>query len=129
MGAFVIHYGWNSTLEAISAGVSMVTWPVFAKQFSNEKLVTQILKTGVLVGANKWSITPSTEEMVKQEAIQKALREIMVGKEVEERIARAKKLKEMAQKVVEDCGSSYSELTILINELRVYTSNSKISKF
>ncbi|KAL2901484.1 Scopoletin glucosyltransferase [Bienertia sinuspersici] len=129
IGAFVTHCGWNSTLEAISAGVPMTIWRVFAEQFYNEKLLTQILKTGVPVGANKWSIAPSTEEMVKQEAIQKALREIMVGKEVEERRVRAKKLTEMAQKPVEDGGSSYSEVTALINELRVYTSNSKISNF
>ncbi|KAL2939353.1 Scopoletin glucosyltransferase [Bienertia sinuspersici] len=109
-GAFVTHCGWNSTLEGISAGVPMVTWPIFAEQFYNEKLVTQILKTGVPVGAKKWNRTLSIEEMVKQEAVEKALREIMVGNEAKERRARAKKLKEMAQKAVEDGGSSYSAL-------------------
>ncbi|XP_021753343.1 scopoletin glucosyltransferase-like [Chenopodium quinoa] len=120
IGGFVTHCGWNSTLEGISAGVPMVTWPIFAEQFYNEKLVTHVLKTGVSVGAKKWSRTPSLEYLIKQEAIEKALTEIMVGKEAEERRTRAKKLKEMAQKSVEEGGSSYLDLSALINELRDY---------
>uniref|UniRef100_A0A803LGZ2 Glycosyltransferase n=1 Tax=Chenopodium quinoa TaxID=63459 RepID=A0A803LGZ2_CHEQI len=120
IGGFVTHCGWNSTVEGISAGVPMVTWPIFAEQFYNEKLVTHVLKTGVSVGAKKWSRTPSLEYLIKQEAIEKALTEIMVGKEAEERRTRAKKLKEMSRKSVEEGGSSYSDLSALINELRDY---------
>lgn len=120
VGAFVTHCGWNSTLEGISAGVPMVTWPFFAEQFYNEKLVTHILKTGVSVGVKKWSKEPSLENVVKRDAIEKALREIMVGEDAEERRSRAKKLKEMAWKAVEAGGSSYCDLTALINELRNY---------
>ncbi|XP_010691730.2 scopoletin glucosyltransferase [Beta vulgaris subsp. vulgaris] len=117
IGAFVTHCGWNSTLEGISAGVPMVTWPIFAEQFYNEKLVNQILNTGVPVGAKKWSRTPSIEDIIKMEAIQKALTDIMVGTEAEERRTRAKKLKILAYKAVEEDGSSYSDLTALMNEL------------
>lgn len=114
------HCGWNSILEGISAGVPMVTWPIFAEQFYNEKLVNQILKTGVPVGAKKWSRTPSLEDLIKCDAIEKALREVMVGKEAEERRKRAKKLKKKAYMAVEEGGSLYSDLTALINELRGY---------
>lgn len=120
IGAFVTHCGWNSTSEGISAGVPMVTWPIFAEQFYNEVLVTQILKTGIPVGVKKWSRAPSMKDIMKREAIENALREVMVGKEAEERRTRAKKLKEMAHKAVEEGGSSHSDLTTLINELRGY---------
>ncbi|CAO2813946.1 unnamed protein product [Amaranthus hypochondriacus] len=118
VGSFVTHCGWNSTLEGITAGVPMVTWPVFAEQFYNEKLVTQILKTGVAVGAKKWCRRPSLDEMVKRDDIEAALREIMVGNEVEERRMRAMKYKGMAQKAVEEGGSSYLDLSAFINEIR-----------
>ena len=49
IGAFVTHCGWNSTLEAVTAGVPMVTWPIFADQFFNEKLVSEVLKLGYLL--------------------------------------------------------------------------------
>ncbi|XP_021853724.1 scopoletin glucosyltransferase [Spinacia oleracea] len=123
IGAFVTHCGWNSTLEGITAGVPMVTWPMFAEQFYNEKLVTEILKIGVPVGVKKWSMMPSVEDMIKGEAVEMALREIMDGKEVEEMRNRANKLKEMAWKAVEEGGSSYSDLSALINELRNYQSD------
>jgi len=120
VGAFVTHCGWNSTLEGISAGVPMVTWPSFAEQFYNEKLVTHVLKTGVSVGAKKWGAEPSLENLMKSDAIEQVVREIMVGEEAEERRRRAKKLQEMAWKAVEEGGSSYCDLTALINELRNY---------
>ncbi|KAM4087822.1 hypothetical protein ACB094_07G024700 [Castanea mollissima] len=106
VGGFVTHCGWNSTLEGVSARLPMVTWPVFAEQFFNENFVTQILRIGVAV------------DSIKSEAIEKAVFRIMVGAEVEEIRSRARELGKKAKKVVEECGSSYSDLSSLIEELR-----------
>ncbi|XP_021714519.1 scopoletin glucosyltransferase-like [Chenopodium quinoa] len=118
IGAFVTHCGWNSTLEGISAGLPMVTWPMFAEQFYNEKLITQVLKIGVPVGAKKYTTTPSIEDVIPQKAIAKALQEIMVGDAAEERRCRAKEYKKMAWEALQEGGSSYSDLSALIDELR-----------
>lgn len=115
IGAFVTHCGWNSTLEGICAGVPMVTWPVFAEQFFNEKLVTEVLGSGVSVGNKRWMRTDS--EGVGREAVAKAVEKIMVGEEAAEMRNRAKHYKEMAKKAVEEGGSSYNSLNALIEEL------------
>ncbi|KAG6735700.1 hypothetical protein POTOM_061649 [Populus tomentosa] len=116
IGAFVTHCGWNSTLEGITAGKPMVTWPIFAEQFYNEKLVTDVLKTGVGVGVKEWLRMHG--DHVKSEAVEKTITQIMVGEEAEETRSRAKKLGETARKAVEEGGSSYSDFNALIEELR-----------
>ncbi|KAI9181170.1 hypothetical protein LWI28_012110 [Acer negundo] len=54
VGGFMTHCGWNSTLEGVCAAVPMITWPITAEQFSNEKLVADVLKIGVKVGSMDW---------------------------------------------------------------------------
>ncbi|MCD9560707.1 Scopoletin glucosyltransferase [Datura stramonium] len=118
VGAFVTHCGWNSTLEGISAGVPMVTWPLFAEQFFNEKLVTDVLRTGVGVGSMKWQEAAS--EGVKREEIARAVKRIMVGEEAEGFRNRAKEYKEMARQAVEG-GSSSTGLTNLLQDISTYS--------
>ncbi|VFQ78290.1 unnamed protein product [Cuscuta campestris] len=118
VGAFVTHCGWNSTLEAVCAGVSMVTWPAFADQFLNEKLVTEILRAGVGVGSKEWT---RWEGVVKREAIAERIRRVMVGEESEGMRSRAQALKARARKAIDDEeGSSCSDLSRLLDELRAY---------
>uniref|UniRef100_A0A2N9FHC7 Glycosyltransferase n=1 Tax=Fagus sylvatica TaxID=28930 RepID=A0A2N9FHC7_FAGSY len=118
VGGFVTHCGWNSALEGISAGLPMVTWPIFAEQFYNEKLITDVLKIGVGVGAQQW--IRLVGDFIKREAIEKAVKEIMVGEKVEEMRSRAKTLGELAKSTVEEGGSSYTDLGLLIKELKSY---------
>ncbi|KAK6140120.1 hypothetical protein DH2020_026118 [Rehmannia glutinosa] len=96
IGGFLTHCGWNSTLEGISAGLPMITWPIFAEQFLNEKLVVQILETGVGVGA-RVVIHLGEEEKdvnkVKRDEIKSAIEMVMdEGEKGCERRKRAKRL-------------------------------------
>nr|GMC78419.1 scopoletin glucosyltransferase-like [Ipomoea batatas] len=118
VGAFVTHCGWNSTLEGVSAGVPMVTWPVFAEQFVNEKLMTDILGTGTGVGSKEWKRVDS--DGVKREAIAEAIKKVMMSEESEEMRSRAKAMKDKAKKTIEEGGSSYLGLSSLLDELRAY---------
>jgi UDP:flavonoid glycosyltransferase YjiC (YdhE family) len=119
VGGFVTHCGWNSTLEGVAAGVPMVTWPVSAEQFYNEKLVTQVLRIGVGVGAQQW--VRFLGDSIRREAIEKGLLRIMVGEEAEEMRSRARELGKMANRAVEEGGSSYSDLNALIDDLRSHS--------
>ncbi|KAM3743258.1 hypothetical protein ACB098_07G130800 [Castanea mollissima] len=118
VGGFVTNCGWNSILEGVSARVPMVTWPMGAEQFYNEKLVTHVLKIGVDVCAHQW--TSMVGDGIKREALKKATRGIMVGKEAEEMRGRAKVFGKMARRAVEEGGSSYSDLNALIEELSLH---------
>nr|ANN02876.1 UGT73AL1 [Punica granatum] len=112
VSGFVTHCGWNSTLEGITAGVRMVTWPVAAEQFCNEKLITEVLRIGVPVGAKQWMV--KVGDSVESEKVEKAVKRIMIGDEAEEMRVRAIELSKIAKKAVEEGGSSHSDLTALL---------------
>ncbi|PSS23629.1 UDP-glycosyltransferase [Actinidia chinensis var. chinensis] len=121
VGAFLTHCGWNSTLEGVCAGVPMITWPMFAEQFFNEKLIVQVLGTGVGVGAQ--AVVHLHEEdkfglLVKRETVMKAVDIVMnEGMEGEERRKRARELGDMAMRAIEERGSSYLNVTLLIQDV------------
>ncbi|KAL0309644.1 UNVERIFIED_CONTAM: UDP-glycosyltransferase 73C4 [Sesamum radiatum] len=99
----------------------MITWPIFAEQFLNEKLVVQILGTGVGVGAQ--TVThlgeyEKDENKVTRDGIKSAIEKVMdKGKEGSERRKRAQELGVMAKRSAEVGGSSYLNVTMLIQEI------------
>ncbi|GMN39277.1 hypothetical protein TIFTF001_008507 [Ficus carica] len=121
IGAFLTHCGWNSTLEGICAGVPMITWPLFAEQFCNEKFIVQVSKTGVSVGA-KMVVHLGEEEKfgvsVKRDQVKEAISAVMdEGKQGEEMRERVKNLAEAAKKAIEQGGSSYENVTCLLEDV------------
>ncbi|KAL4592102.1 hypothetical protein LXL04_005086 [Taraxacum kok-saghyz] len=122
IGGFLTHCGWNSTLEGVCGGVPMVTWPQFQEQFLNEKLIVQVLRIGVSVGAQN-AVNLGEEEKsgvgVKREDLRKAVEMVMEdGEEGEERRKRAKELSKMANEAIEEGGSSYRNITQLMEDIR-----------
>ncbi|KAK9079335.1 hypothetical protein SSX86_001006 [Deinandra increscens subsp. villosa] len=122
IGGFLTHCGWNSALEGICAGIPMVTWPQFAEQFYNEKLLVQVLGIGVSVGAQKvvhWGEEEKSGVIVKSEALRKAIEMVMEdGKESEDRRKRAKEHGKMASDAIEEGGSSHWNMARLIQDIR-----------
>lgn len=126
IGGFVTHCGWNSSVESITAGLPVVAWPLSAEQFYHRKLFIDVLKIGVGVGNMKWSsMIDGTDELVERDRIENALRELMGDhEEAVERRRRAKEFGIAAKKAVEEGGSSYDDLTAVIDELeRLKASN------
>ncbi|XP_061352224.1 soyasapogenol B glucuronide galactosyltransferase-like [Gastrolobium bilobum] len=121
IGGIVTHCGWTSILESMSAGLPMITWPMFAEQFYNEKLLVDVLKIGVPVGSkeNNFWVSMGEDPMVRREEITEAVVRFM-GREGEstEMRKRARKLGDAAKKTIEEGGSSYNNLMQLIDELK-----------
>ncbi|ESW34798.1 hypothetical protein PHAVU_001G182100 [Phaseolus vulgaris] len=122
IGGFLTHCGWNSTLEGISGGVPLVTWPLFGDQFLNEKLVTDVLKIGVSVGVEvplMWGEEERRGVLVKKEDIGRAICRVMDedGEESKERRERARELSEMGKRAMEKGGTSHLGITLLIQDI------------
>ncbi|CAN1770460.1 UDP-glycosyltransferase 73D1 [Linum perenne] len=122
IGGFLTHCGWNSTVEAICYEVPMVTWPLFAEQFLNEKLVVEILKIGVRIGVKspvRWGDEEKVGVTVTREEVEKAVTIVMnnekkEGKNIYERV---RELAELARKSMRIKGSSHSNLSTLIDDV------------
>ncbi|XP_058114252.1 UDP-glycosyltransferase 73C12-like [Magnolia sinica] len=122
IGGFLTHCGWNSTLESICAGVPVLAWPLFGEQFLNEKYLVQVLRIGVdlgiFLGANKWERDDNVDVLVKMETVKNGVERLMdEGDEGEERRKRAREFGEKASRAMEEGGSSYINVTLLIEDI------------
>ncbi|KAJ7943746.1 Glycosyltransferase [Quillaja saponaria] len=93
IGGLLNHSGWNSVLEGATAGLPMITWPLYAEHFYNERLVLDVLKIGVPVGVKEWKNLHEVGELVRRDAIAKAIKLLMgSGEEAEVMRKKAKEL-------------------------------------
>ncbi|KAK1407383.1 hypothetical protein QVD17_38998 [Tagetes erecta] len=106
VGSFVTHCGWNSTLEGITSGVMMLTWPMIADQFANAALLVDELGIGKRVCEGGPEICPDPAEMAQ------LLDESLSG-DRPERV----KIKELSQTAVEavEHGTLAKDLDAFIN--------------
>ena len=104
-------------LEAVSAGVPMVTWPRYGDQFHNEKLVVEVLKVGVSLGARDSATAVETHEVIGGEVIAASITRLMGDVEGNAMRKKARELSVVARGTVEAGGSSYNDVGRLMDEL------------
>ncbi|KAM7502408.1 hypothetical protein LguiB_001312 [Lonicera macranthoides] len=99
IGCFVTHCGWNSTLEALSLGVPMVAMPQWTEQTTNSKYICDVWKVGVRP-------RPDEKGMVRREAIQRCIREVMEGEIAKDISKNASKWRDVAREAADEGGCS-----------------------
>ncbi|PQQ19768.1 UDP-glycosyltransferase 73D1 [Prunus yedoensis var. nudiflora] len=99
----------------------MITWPLFAEQFFNEKLIVEVLRIGVRVGVEvpvRWGDEEKVGVLVKKDEVKKAIEALMdEGEEGERRRKRAREVGEKGRRAMEEGGSSHSNMSSLIQDV------------
>ncbi|KVH94988.1 UDP-glucuronosyl/UDP-glucosyltransferase [Cynara cardunculus var. scolymus] len=77
-GGFVSHCGWNSSMEAMTAGVAIAAWPLHSDQPRNAFLMADVL--GVALMMKDWSCR---DELFTSVMVEKVIRKLMDSEEGE----------------------------------------------
>lgn len=106
VGGFLTHSGWNSTIESISAGVAMLSWPFFAEQ-----------QTNCRYACTEWGIGMEIDSNVKREEVEGLIRELMGGEKGREMRKKVMEWKEKAARATQQGGSSAVNLDRLVKKV------------
>jgi len=107
VGGFVTHCGWNSTLEAVCAGVPMVAWPLYAEQRFNRVVMVEEMNLALPMKESK-------DGFVSAEEVEKRVRELMNSEEGNSVRMQVLKMKAAAEAAMSEGGSSRVALSKLV---------------
>ncbi|GLJ41931.1 hypothetical protein SUGI_0868190 [Cryptomeria japonica] len=105
IGGFLSHSGWNSTLEGISYGVPMISWPLFAEQKLNRFMLVNHDKVAIDVKIERDGFVPRVE-------VERVVRALMEGEEGIKARENMRVLKEKAKLALMEGGSSYKSMAM-----------------
>ncbi|KAF8676280.1 hypothetical protein HU200_047152 [Digitaria exilis] len=106
VGCFVTHCGWNSTAEALAAGVPVVASPRWSDQRINARFLVDVHRVGARAP------TPLTRD-----ALRERVEEVMGGPEAEAMARRAARWREKARAAVRDGGSSDQGVQAFVDQI------------
>ncbi|RZC61293.1 hypothetical protein C5167_023043 [Papaver somniferum] len=112
VGCFVTHYGWNSTLEALSLGIPMVGIPQWTDQTTNAKFIEDEWRVGTRVKVND-----DEKRIWTRKDLEACMMEVMEGARGKEIKRNLSKWRQLAQQSVGIGGSSDQNLDEFVAKL------------
>ncbi|KAL6845966.1 hypothetical protein ACP4OV_023414 [Aristida adscensionis] len=100
VGCFLTHCGWNSTAEALVAGVPMAALPQWTDQPMNAEYVEAVWRVGVRVRP------AAADGLARREEVARAIAEVMAGERSGEYRRNAAAWREKASAAAREGGSS-----------------------
>ena len=121
VACFMTHCGWNSTMEALTSGVPMLTFPAWGDQVTNAKYIVDVYGVGIRLGYSQ-----AENKIVTRDEVKKCLLEATVGSKAQELKENALKWRKAAEAAVADGGSSDRNLDAFVEDIKQrVTSNIK----
>uniref|UniRef100_A0A0E0EWG8 Uncharacterized protein n=1 Tax=Oryza meridionalis TaxID=40149 RepID=A0A0E0EWG8_9ORYZ len=114
IGGFLSHCGWNSVLEAVSAGVPLLAFPIGWDQLADGHIVADEWKIGINLRGQR-----GEDGIVSRAAIRAAVTKLMDLDDGESREMRrrAAELHADSRGAIQEGGSSHRSLNSLVNDL------------
>jgi UDP:flavonoid glycosyltransferase YjiC (YdhE family) len=114
IGGFWSHCGWNSTSEAVFAGLPMLTFPIYWDQVTNSKVVVEDWKIG-------WRVKKEveSENLVGREEIARLVKGFMDSEsdEGKELRRKARELQKICRQAIQKGGSTDASIDAFISEM------------
>ncbi|KAK7390944.1 hypothetical protein VNO78_19165 [Psophocarpus tetragonolobus] len=115
VACFVTHCGWNSSMEALTLGVPMLTFPAWGDQVTNAKFLVDVFGVGIKLGYGQ-----AEKKVVSREEVNKCLLEATVGPKAKELKQNAFRWKKSAEAAVAPNGSSARNLDAFVNDIKYF---------
>jgi hydroquinone glucosyltransferase len=112
VGGFLSHAGWNSTLEAVCAGVPMVAWPLFAEQRMNAVKLSEEEGVGVALRVRQREV----DGVVPRDHVAAPARELMAGDKGTAVRKKALELREEAKTASAPAGPAHRALSAVVDK-------------
>ncbi|CAM8928571.1 unnamed protein product [Rhodiola kirilowii] len=112
IGCFLTHCGWNSVLEALSAGVPMVAMPQWTDQPTNAKYIEDVWKVGIRGKTNQ------SGKVIPRDEINHCISQVMdEGTMKSELRANAAKWKRLSVAAMAEGGSSDKNINQFVRDV------------